>query len=64
LRQDIFKGVQAFFSIAMGSVFELETQIILASEFSFISKEKLVEFEKNISEVQRMIFGLYKNLND
>ena len=38
------KEFQHFISIAMGSSFELETQVILAFKFNYISKEQLDEF--------------------
>jgi len=46
----------------MGSSYELETQMILASKFGYITKEKLIEFEPLVSEVQRMLFGFYNSL--
>lgn len=58
------KEFKHFLSVAMGSAFELETQVLLASEFSFVSKEQVAEFENRISEIQKMIFGLYKSLNE
>lgn len=57
------KELQHFVSISMGSSFELETQMILASRFGYISEEKLKEFEVLVSEVQRMLFGFYNSLN-
>lgn len=57
------KELQHFVSISMGSSYELETQMTLAFKFGFITEEKLMEFEVLVSEVQRMLFGFYNNLN-
>jgi four helix bundle protein len=39
------KEFQHFISIAMGSSFELETQVILALNFNYISKEQWMNLE-------------------
>lgn len=57
------KEFKNFLSIAQGSCFELETQIIIAVKLDYIvdtSEEDLIE---NLNEVQNMIFGLQKSLN-
>jgi four helix bundle protein len=38
------KEFQHFISIALGSSFELETQVILAFRFNYISQEQMSEF--------------------
>ncbi|MEO9210542.1 MAG: four helix bundle protein [Ginsengibacter sp.] len=58
------KEFQHFLSIAIGSSFELETQLILAFKFNYIAESQLNEFEKLVSEIQKMIHGLYKSLNN
>lgn len=57
------KEFKNFLSIAQGSCFELETQIIIAVKLDYIvdtSEEDIIE---NLNEVQNMIFGLQKSLN-
>jgi four helix bundle protein len=56
------KEFQHFISIAMGSAFELETQIFLASRFNYISAEQLAEFEVKMTAIQKMAFGLFNSL--
>ncbi len=56
------KEFQHFISIAMGSSFELETQVILASRFKYINEEQLTAFEEMVRPVQKMSFGLYNSL--
>lgn len=58
------KEFQHFISIAMGSSFELETQVILASRFNYISEGQLNEFTAMIAPVQKMSFGLYNSLEN
>jgi four helix bundle protein len=52
-----------FLSISLGSSYELETQLILANRFIYISKEELEVILVKLDEVQKMIAGLSKSLN-
>ena len=56
------KEFQHFISIAMGSSFELETQVILAFRFKYISEVQMTAFEEMVRPVQKMCFGLYNSL--
>ena len=56
------KEFQHFISISMGSSFELETQVILAFRFKYISEEQMAAFEVMVRPVQKMAFGLYNSL--
>jgi four helix bundle protein len=56
------KEFQHFISIAMGSSFELETQVILAFRFKYINSEQMATFETMAVPVQKMAFGLYNSL--
>jgi four helix bundle protein len=58
------KEFQRFISIAMGSSFELETQVILAFRFKYITQEQLTAFEEMVRPVQKMSFGLYNSLEN
>lgn len=52
-----------FLNIALGSSFELETQIIIATEFNYLSAETSEAICSTIIEIQKMIAGLQKSLN-
>jgi four helix bundle protein len=52
-----------FLSISLGSSYELETQLILASRFNYINNESLASVLQKLIEVQKMIIGLSKSLN-
>lgn len=51
-----------FLSIALGSCYELETQLIISNKLSYISEESCDELTKDITEIQKMIFGLSNTL--
>ncbi len=48
-----------FLDIAMGSAFEVETQILLSMDLGYLSDNSIIE---NIHELQNMIFGFKKYL--
>lgn len=51
-----------FILIAKGSLAELETQMILSNEFSYVSEEGVENVMKEISELDRMLFAFHKKL--
>ena len=57
------KDFKHFLTIALGSSFELETQIIIAKEFKYITEEELNNISAQIIEIQKMIYGLQKSLD-
>ena len=56
------KSFSYFIDIALGSSFELETQLIIASKRNYISKEKLNNLEEKIVEFQKMTMGFQNKL--
>ena len=57
------KELHQFLNIALGSAFELETQIIISRDFNYITAEKSEDISGAIIEIQKMISGLQKSLN-
>jgi four helix bundle protein len=51
------KEFSHFLSIALGSAFELETQIILAHDFDFLSQGQFEEISGQLIKVQKMVNG-------
>jgi four helix bundle protein len=49
-----------FISIAMGSLTEIETQILIAQRLSYISEAECDEVLQRTNEVGRLLGGLYK----
>ena len=49
-----------FLGIANGSLYELQTQLLLASRFGFVSKNKVNEIVEKVIEIQRMNYALIK----
>jgi len=50
--------------IAYGSVCELETQILLSGDLGYVQDEALKGLQAKIGEVERMLKGLIKSLED
>ena len=57
------KEFYQFLNVALGSSFELETQVIIAKEFNYITDDKSETICSIIIETQKMIAGLQKSLN-
>ena len=51
-----------FLEIALGSAFELEAQLIIASKRKYISKRNLEETVKKLSSLQKRIYGLKRKI--
>ncbi len=57
------KEFHQFLNIALGSSFELETQLIIAKEFNYVNQESFETSCTLITDIQKMINGLQKSLN-
>ena len=58
------KEFKHFLSIALGSLFELETQVSLSLELSYIEKEHCENLLLKIVQLQKMISSFRKTLPD
>lgn len=56
------KDFARFLSIALGSAFELETQLIIATRLSYLKEEESNKLIIDLVEVQKMINGLQRSL--
>jgi four helix bundle protein len=56
------KDFSHFLSIALGSSFELETQVILTEKLNYLTKDQIEHLLSQLIEVQSMILGLKKSL--
>ena len=56
------KEFKRFLKIALGSLAEIDTQLEISQILGFISNEQMEQFQENITNLRRMIFGLIKNL--
>ena len=54
------KEFSRFLSIAMGSLAEVETQIVIAERLGFMANTS--EIDRGLREIRRMIIGLNKSL--
>lgn len=51
-----------FLGLARGSLFELETQIMLAQRLNFVASDSVDELTKQVSEVARALAGFINHL--
>ena len=56
------KEFNHFLNIALGSCFELETQLILSTDFNYITKEKTESLTEKACKIQKMLNGLKKSI--
>jgi len=56
------KEFSRFLDISLGSAFELETQLILASDINYLSEEQLQRIQDLLQEVQKMIYSFKTKL--
>ncbi len=55
------KDFKRFLTIALGSAYELETQILLARDLSLVGEDAATRCLGELSQVQRMLHGLRSN---
>ena len=56
------KDFNRFLEISLGSLYELQTQIIISANRNYFENSKLENMEIKIEELQRMISGFQKTL--
>ena len=62
--RDSKKDFNNFLRIALGSSFELETQILIVEKLSFANKSPIDSLKVTIDEEQKMLMALMKSLKD
>lgn len=58
------REMQRFANIAKGSLAELETQLIIAGELSYLAKDALQKILRTTEEESRMLSGLLRSIAD
>lgn len=53
-----------YLNIALGSSFELQTQLIISNKVGYLTEEILITIENQIIELQKMISGFINKLNN
>jgi four helix bundle protein len=56
------KEYKQFLYVALGSLAELQTQIIISEQIGFVGNERSQQFQTDIDEIARMTTGLIKCL--
>jgi len=49
-----------FLYISLGSISELDTQLLIAKNLDFLTKEDWVQLDKKLTEIRKMLAGLIK----
>ena len=57
------KELVHFLSFALGSAYELETELLLASDLKYISSEQSEQINAEVIEVQKLVYSLMKKFN-
>jgi four helix bundle protein len=57
------KDFSRFIAIALGSAFELETQLIIANELAFIKDKTFEDLILKLNKIQKMLINFQKHLN-
>jgi len=57
------KEFDNFFSIALGSSFELDTQIVISNRLEYINNHDFEQLEQELAHLQNMIVKLKMSLN-
>tara|TARA_B110000908_G_scaffold81088_1_gene97224 strand:- start:123 stop:476 length:354 start_codon:yes stop_codon:yes gene_type:complete len=56
------KEFSHFLSISLGSLFEIETQLVIANRIKYITDKALEELTEQINELIKMIIGFKRQL--
>ena len=56
------KDFNRFLEISQGSLYEMQTQVIISSRRNFIKKENVEVLDNQITELQKMVSGFQKTL--
>jgi four helix bundle protein len=51
-------------TIAYGSICELETQVLLSNDLTYIKEENFDKLQRNIKEIERMLKALIRSLEN
>ncbi|MBC8053528.1 MAG: four helix bundle protein [Sphingobacteriaceae bacterium] len=57
------KEFKHFLSISLGSIFELETQLIISNRLGLVGDKSTQELNIKITDLQKMIFALEKTIS-
>ena len=57
------KDYRRFLEIALGSIFELETQFIITQKLNLLPTNAFEECNELIQKIQMMLYGLMRKLN-
>lgn len=53
-----------FLYVALGSIAELETQIIISENLKYLNKDRSMNIQNELTELRRMILGLIRQISN
>ncbi|AWW30464.1 diversity-generating retroelement protein bAvd family protein [Echinicola strongylocentroti] len=56
------KEFDQFLGIALGSAFELDTQLVISNKLNYIEESDFMKVSKDLETIHNMIFGLKRSL--
>ncbi|GGF35246.1 four helix bundle protein [Echinicola rosea] len=56
------KEFDQFLGIALGSAFELDTQLVISNKLNYIEESDFMKVSKDLEAIHNMIFGLKRSL--
>lgn len=51
-----------FLDIALGSTFEVETQLLISKEIGYIDENNYEQLQKKVIDIERQIYGLIRSI--
>jgi four helix bundle protein len=58
------KEFKQFLNIALGSIAEVDTQLLIAMKLNYLVQDKYEQLEKDLIDIRRMTLGLRKYVNE
>ena len=56
------RDIDHFFAISLGSSFEMETQLLVASNLSYMSNDTFTNLNNELTQIQKMLVTLKKTI--
>ena len=58
------KEFDYFLSVSLGSISEIETQLIISQNLEYINHDHFIELDNKLTDIRKMVLGLKKSLAD
>jgi len=58
------KEFKQFLNIALGSIAEVDTQLLISNKLEYLTNKEYKKFENELTQIRRMVLGLRKYINE